>query len=351
MELQTLLQTIQPPSQEAAQAARRHWDSLAKPLGSLGLLEDALVRIAALTGRVELDLSRRALLVLCADNGVVAQGVTQVGSEITALVARALAQGSSTVNYMAQAANCPVIPVDVGILDFPGAPGVLNRRVRNAAADITQGPAMSRQECETAILTGISLVQEQAERGVGIIATGEMGIGNTTTSSAVACALLNQPVQRMTGRGAGLSDAGLERKIAAIETALSRSRPDPADPIDVLAKVGGLDIAALCGVFLGGALCRVPILIDGFISAVAALCAVRLCPAAQGALLASHVSAEPAGGLILETLGLKPLISAEMRLGEGSGAAAALPLLDMAMAVYASGNTFGRFGMDAYTPQ
>ena len=331
--------------------AQKRWDSLAKPLGSLGLLEDAVVKIASLTGNADVRLNNRALLVLCADNGVVAQGVTQTDSSVTAAVARALGTGESTVCHMARVANCRVVPVDMGILDFPSGAGVLDRRVRNGTGDITQGPAMSREECLRAIEIGKSLVREQKAAGADILATGEMGIGNTTTSSAAAGVLLDLPPAQVTGRGAGLSDAGLARKIAAVERAIRLNRPDPADPIDVLSKVGGLDIAGLCGIFLGGAECRVPILVDGFISAVAALCAARLNPEAGSAMLASHVSAEPAGRLVLDALGLKPLITAEMRLGEGSGAVAALPLLDMALAVYHSGHTFDRMGMEPYTPQ
>lgn len=210
---------------------------------------------------------------------------------------------------------------------------------------------MRREECVKVIQTGMELVREQKEAGVSILATGEMGIGNTTTSSAVASVLLGRSPVEMTGRGAGLSDAGLARKIAAIERAISINRPDPDDPVDVLSKVGGLDLAALCGVYLGGAKYRVPVLLDGFISAAAALCAVRLCPGAVNALIASHVSAEPAGALLLEALGKKPLITAQMHLGEGSGAVAALPLLDMALAVYSSGHTFTKMGMEPYTPQ
>ena len=253
--------------------ARKRWDSLAKPLGSLGLLEEAVIKIAALTGNAEVHLNSRALLVLCADNGVVAQGVTQTDSSVTAAVARALGMGTSTVNYMARVANCQVVPVDMGVLDFPGAPGVLDRRVRSGTADITQESAMSREECVRAIETGMELVREQREAGADILATGEMGIGNTTTSSALASVLLGKSPAEVTGRGAGLSDAGFARKTAAIKRAIERSCPDPSDPVDGISKVGGLDIAGLCGVFLGGALYRVPVVIDGFISGAAALCA------------------------------------------------------------------------------
>ena len=349
--LSEILSQITAPDEAARAACLGRWDGLAKPLGSLGLLESALARIAAVTGDPNVSLDRRTLLVLCADNGVVAQGVTQCGSDVTASVARALAAGESTVCHMAKTARCRVVPVDMGMADFSPAPGVWDCRVRNGTADITQGPAMTRAECVRAIELGAELVRRCREEGASILATGEMGIGNTTTSSALAAALLGVPVESVTGRGAGLSDAGLARKIAAIRRAIALNRPDPADPIDVLAKVGGLDIAGLCGVFLGGALYRVPVIIDGFISAAAALCAARLRPGAEFAMIPSHVSAEPAGGLMLEALGLTPLLTAGMRLGEGSGAVALLPLLDMALAVYHSGQTFGRLGIDAYTPQ
>ena len=351
MELELLLRNIAPSDARAEAAARRRWDGLAKPLGSLGRLEDAVVSIAALTGKEEVRLDRRELLVFCADNGVVAQGVTQTDSSVTASVASSLAVGNSTVCHMARVARCGVTPVDMGMLDFPGKPGVLDRRIRNSTGDISLERAMSREECVQAILAGAGLVRELAEQGVSIIATGEMGIGNTTTSSAVASVLLAQPVEEMTGRGSGLSDQGLMRKVRAIHAAIAVNAPDEADVLDVLSKVGGLDIAAMCGAFLGGAAYRVPVVIDGFISSVAALCALRLCPGAKKAMIASHVSAEPAGAKVLAALGLTPLITAGMRLGEGSGAVAALPLLDMALAVYNSGHTFDDLGIEAYTPQ
>ena len=349
--MRDLLNTITPPDEVARAEARRRWNDCAKPLGSLGLLETALEDIAALTGSADIRLDRRAVLVLCADNGVVAQGVTQSPSSVTGLVAKQLAARRTSVCRMAQAARCQVVPVDVGILDFQEMPGVLSRRIGNGTGDISQGPAMTRRQAEQALHTGMELVREQQALGVDLLATGEMGIGNTTTSSAVACVLLGRPAEEMTGRGAGLSDQGLQKKTAAIRRALEVNRPDPSDPLDILQKVGGFDIAAMCGVFLGGALYRVPVLIDGLISAVAALCALRLCPAAGKAMLASHVSAEPAGGLVLEALGNQPLITAGMRLGEGTGAVAAMPLLDLALAVYRESYTFEEGGIEAYQPQ
>ena len=350
MELEKLLTQIGPEHTAAREAARRHWNDCAKPLGGLGLLETALEDIAALTGSADVDLRERAVLVLCADNGVVAQGVTQSPSSVTAVVAENLALGRTSVCRMAAVAGCRVVPVDMGVLDFPETAGVLSRRIGNGTADMTLGPAMTRAQAEQAVLTGIELVREQAEQGAQLLATGEMGIGNTTTSSAVTSVLLERPAEELTGRGAGLSDEGLARKIAVIQQAIACNRPDRDDVLDVLCKVGGLDIAGLCGVFLGGALYRVPVLIDGFISSVAALCALRLCPAAGKAMLASHVSAEPAGQMVLEALGKRPLITAGMHLGEGTGAVAAMPLLDMACAVYQGCYTFRDGGIEAYQP-
>ena len=288
-ELAALCAAITPPDEAARAAAHAHWASLAKPLGGLGALETVLEDAAALTGSAKLEFSHRAVLVLCADNGVVAQGVSQTDSSVTRAVAENLAARRTSVCRMAQTARCEVVPVDMGIAGGPVA-GVLDCRIAPGTADFTLGPAMSRAQAVEAVGRGIRLVQEQKKAGIGLLATGEMGIGNTTTSSAVAAVLLGQPVERMTGRGAGLSDTGLARKVDAIHRGIVRNQPDPADPLDVMAKLGGFDIAGLCGIFLGGALEGVPVLADGFISGVAALCAVRLCPAAEKAVFASHCS-------------------------------------------------------------
>ena len=330
-ELNALLAGITPPDEAARAAAHAHWASLAKPLGGLGRLETMLEDAAALTGSAEFDLSRRAVVVLCADNGVVAQGVSQTGQEVTRAVAENLAMRRTSVCQMARAAHCDVVPVDMGMAGEP-VPGVRNCRIAAGTMDFTAGPAMSRD-------------------GYRLIATGEMGIGNTTTSSAVAAVLLGQPVELMTGRGAGLSDEGLARKVDAICRGILKNEPDPEDPLDVLSKLGGFDIAGLCGIFLGGALAGVPVLADGFISGVAALCAVRLCPAAAKAVFASHCSAEPAARMVLEALGKAPVITAGLHLGEGTGAVASIPLWDMALAVYGGCYSFAEGGIEPYKPQ
>lgn len=348
MELEKIISGISGVPEKDRTAARKHWDTLAKPLGSLGVLENDITKIAALNGTAPTGLSHRILLVFCSDNGVVEQGVSQSDASVTTAVAAALGRGDSTVNFMANAANCAVLPVDIGMLDAT-PPGVLQRKLQQGTGDITREPAMTREVCIRAMEIGAQLAEEQAEKGADILLLGEMGIGNTTTSAAVTSVLLRRDPKEMTGRGAGLSKEGLQRKIRAIEQAIRVNQPNPEDPVDVLTKVGGLDLAALCGVCLGGAKCHVPVLLDGVITNAAALCAVRLCPDVKDVLIASHVSQEPAAGLLLEALGLESCISAGLHLGEGSGAVLALPLLDQALAVYNSGHTFDALGIEAYT--
>ena len=350
MNLQAIINAITPPDEAARAAAHARWNALAKPLGSLGLLEETIERIAVLIGSPEVRLDHPMLVVCCADNGVVAQGVSQTDASVTTAVAAALARGDSTVSHMARIAGCAVEPLDVGMLPHPPIPGLRALAVRQGTADITLGPAMPREVCLRTIETGIGQVRRLRDAGTTVILAGEMGIGNTTTASAVTSVLLDLPPEQVTGRGAGLSDQGLARKVDVIRRAIETNRPDRNDPVDVLCKVGGLDLAALCGIYLGGALYGVPVVMDGFITAAAALCAVRLCPDARKAVLPSHVSAEPAGALVLKALDLKPLITAEMRLGEGGGAVAALPVLQMALAVYHSGHTFDALGIEAYHP-
>lgn len=326
-------------------AAEARWNNIAKPVGSLGAFEPLIVRMAGLAGRAALRLTKRGVVVFCADNGVLRQGVAQTPPEITATMAEVIASGKSSVCCMARVAHADVACVDMGMFRPVTHENLLDRRIASGTADITLGPAMTRDEAIRAIETGIEMARLHQERGYDILVTGEMGIGNTTTASAVTAALLEQPVAAVTGRGAGLSDEGLLRKIAAIEKAIAVNAPDNNDALDVLSKLGGFDIAGMTGLFIGGALYRLPVIIDGYISAVAALLAARLCPMAKIAMLPSHVSAEPAGGLVLQALGQKPLISAGMRLGEGTGAVMALPLYDMALAVYDQLLTFADIGM------
>ena len=350
MTLEEVIQGIVPADQEAMGRAKARWDSIAKPLGSLGALEDAVIRIAGMSGSPDVDISKRAVVVMCADNGVVAEGVTQTGQEVTAIVAENMSTGDTSVCAMSRAAGAEVVPVDIGTVTPLKGARIRQKCVRRGTANMTQGPAMSREEAVQAILAGVEIARELRGQGVKLLATGEMGIGNTTTSSALAAVLLNRPVEDMTGRGAGLSSEGLQRKIRAIETAIRVNRPDPNDVLDVLHKVGGLDIAGQAGVFLGGALCRTPVLVDGFISSVAALVAARLCPHCKDYMLGSHASEEPASQLVLSELNLRPFLYAGMRLGEGTGAVAVMPLLDMGLAVYREMTTFEDTNIEAYQP-
>lgn len=320
--------------EEAAMQCRRRWHSLAKPPGSLGRLEDALAQIAGITGDAGYTIDKRGVLVLCADNGVVQQRVTETSSSITSILAAGVATGKMTVNKMATLANADVVAVDMGIVQPPVQAGLLDRRIASGTGDISRGPAMTKEQAEHAIQTGIDLVVDMKEAGYKILCTGEAGTGNTTTSSAMAAVLLGCDVAEVTGQGAGLPPAGLAHKIQVIAKAIAVNEPERSDVLQVLAKLGGFDIAGLCGVFIGAALYRMPVLVDGFIASVAALCAVRLRPETKNVLLASHISAEPASTRVLQALGLHPLLCAEMRVGEGTGAVAALPLLDMAYAVY-----------------
>ncbi len=350
MTLEEVLCSITPADQRASAAAKARWDSIAKPLGSLGALETAVIRMAAMMGTPDVDISKRAVVVMCADNGVVAQGVTQTGQEVTAIVAENMSSGDTSVCAMSRHAGAEVVPVDIGVAVPLHGARVVQRNIRRGTADFTCGPAMTREEAERAVLTGVEIARDLCGRGVKLLATGEMGIGNTTTSSAVAAVFLDQPPEVMTGRGAGLSSEGLTRKIRAIETGIAVNRPDPGDPMDVLHKVGGLDLAGLAGVFLGGAMCHVPVLVDGFISSVAALIAARICPSCKDYMLGSHASDEPASKLVLGELGLEPFLYAGMRLGEGTGAVAVMPLLDMGLAVYREMTTFEAADIEAYQP-
>ena len=333
----------------AKEQAQRRWDHVAKPLNSLGKLEKLIIQIAGVQNTPDVHIDKRCALVFCADHGVVAEGVSQSGSEVTALVAKSIADGTANINLMAGVSHTDVFAVDMGMLN--AVPGTIDRRIAAGTQNMAQGPAMTRAQVGQAIQAGIDLVGEMKTRGYQLIATGEMGIGNTTASTAIACMLLECAPEVLTGRGAGLSDAGLLRKREAITRALNINQPDPSDPLDVLAKVGGFEIAGMTGAFLGGIQHGVPIIIDGVISAVAALAAARICPAAADVMLPSHMSREPAMVRIMEELGVEPILHADMALGEGTGAVALLPLLDMALLVYHGPHTFDDLGMAAYTPQ
>ena len=344
-----LTYTVNKPDRDAVGIARARWDAVAKPLHSLGLLEDMITAVAGMQGSGDISLAPRCVLIFCADHGIVAQGVSQTDQHVTALVAEAIARGTSNVSLMAGVSGTPVYAVDVGMAEDVPDPAVIRRKSVYGTRDMTLGPAMTRAQAEEAVQAGIDTVRDMHGKGFRMIAVGEMGIGNTSATAAVSCALLGMDVNEAVDRGAGLSDEGLVRKRAAVRKALELNRPDPGDPLDVLAKVGGLEICAMAGAFLGGMSCRVPMIIDGVIVQAAALAAARMCPEARAFMLASHMGHEIPARKIYEELDLKPVLFADLALGEGTGAAAVLPLLDMAQAVYAGDHTFRGLGMSAYT--
>lgn len=347
MKLEEALKNIQPADSQAMEAAWEHWNNIAIPLHSLGRLQDTIVRIAGMTGNPQVDLSKKALVVMCADNGVVEEGVTQSGQEVTLLVSENFLNKKATASIFCQHTGADIFPVDIGIASDSK---IINRKIAYGTKNMTKEPAMTREEAVRAIEVGIRMVEELKNQGYRIIATGEMGIGNTTTSSAVTSVLLEVEPEKVTGRGAGLSSEGLQKKIRAIERALELHRPDRKDPVDVLAKVGGLDLAGLAGVFIGGAVYHIPVIADGFISCTAALCAVRMCPEVRDYLITSHKSKEPAANMVLKALDIPVFLDCDMCLGEGSGAVAIYPLLDLALKIYNSMCTFADNHMDNYIP-
>lgn len=344
--LEETLQAIVPGDAAAAAICKKRWDSIAKPLHSLGWMEDGIARIAGAQHSAEVRTRRKILIPMCADNGIVAEGVTQTGQEVTAIVAENFLDEKSCAAIMCRMSGAKIRPIDIGMA--VDTPRVEKRKIAYGTKNFAKEPAMTREEARRAIETGITLVSELKEEGYDLIATGEMGIGNTTTSSAVAASLLGVDAQEMTGRGAGLSSEGLLKKIRVIQEAIDRWDLTRQDALTVLSCVGGFDIAGIVGLYLGGARYHIPVLLDGFISSVAALVAVRMCPQAKDYMLATHVSKEPASRRILVELGLSPALDAGLCLGEGSGAAAAFPLIEMASEIYHKMSTFEQISVEAY---
>ena len=348
MTLEETIRKIRPVDAAAMAAAKQHWDGLGKPLGSLGRLEKALIQIAGIQRTGDVHIDRKALVIMCADNGVVEEGVTQCGQEVTATVAENFLDEKSCVAIMCRRAGTKICPVDIGMA--VDTPRVEKRKIAYGTKNMAKEPAMTREQAVAAIEVGIAKAEELHAQGYEMLATGEMGIGNTTTSSAIAAVYLGMDEETVTGRGAGLSSHGLQRKIHAIKQAIAVNQPDPEDPLDVLAKVGGLDIAGMCGLFLGGAAQQMPVVMDGFISQVAALTAVRLVPECADYILASHVSEEPGANILLKALEKDAFLTCGMRLGEGSGAVALFPILDFASDIYHKMSTFVQADIVEYQP-
>ncbi len=323
------------------QSVRERLDQLAKPRGSLGRLEELAARLAGITGQPLPQFSNKAVIVLAADHGVAAEGVSAYPQEVTPQMVENFLAGRAAINILARRAGARVVVADVGVaVDLPPHPDLIVNKSRHGTRNMALGPALERHEAETAIEAGIDIFERERERGLDLVATGDMGIGNTTASSAIIAAISLRPPAEVTGRGTGLDDAGWRHKVAVIERALRVNRPDPNDPLDVLARVGGLEIAGLVGVILAGAAHRVPVVLDGFIAGAAALLATELCPQARDYLIAAHNSAEAGHRVALERMELAPLLNLDLRLGEGTGAAMAMHLIDDAVALLKEMPTF-----------
>ncbi len=332
---------------------KKRWDSIAKPIDGMGDFEDVICKIGALQGTAEPDISKKALVIMCGDNGIVREGVSQCGPEVTLQVARALGAGRSTANVMALEAGIKCFPVDMGIDHEGEIPGVRDLKIRRGSADFLEERALSADEVKRAVETGMELVSELKSEGFKLIATGEMGIGNTTTATALLCLMTGEDPLLYTGRGAGLDDRGLKRKQKVIGKACElykksgeKDRKELA--FDYLGAVGGLDITGLCGLFLGGEKYGVPMVIDGFISGLAALYADAISPGCREYMIPSHSGREKGLMRVLKELELKPLINGDMALGEGTGAIMVCRLLDSALSLYKNGAVFDDNGIREY---
>lgn len=340
---------------EAYKRAKKHFDGIAKPIDGLGVFEDIVCLIAAMQGNDTVDIKKKALVIMIADNGVTKEGVSQTDRSVTSSVAALMGKKKSTVCLMAKDYPVDIIPVDVGIDCNMPIKGVIDKKSVRGTKDILKEPAMSTDTCLNAIAAGIDIARRCKDSGIKMLATGEMGIGNTTTACALLCALTQVKVSDVVGRGAGLSDEGLDKKTYVIKQALERNKlnntPETITAsyaLSCLEKAGGLDIAGLAGLYIGAASLRMPVVIDGLISAVAALVANFICPGASKYMIASHVGREKGTKAALDALEKTPVLSANMALGEGTGAVMLFPLIDMVMNVYNDGMSFEDTGINRY---
>lgn len=331
---------IPPFSQRAARAVRQRLDSLAKVPGSLGILEELAVRLGGITDSERPAFPRKAVVLFAADHGITRKGVSATGPEVTAIQVRNFLAGGGTINAFCRNAGARLVVVDVGVADpLDGAEGLVRRKVMPGCRDFSEGPAMTRDEALACLQTGIDMAREEAARGTRLLAAGEMGIGNTSPSSAIAAVLTGAAVEEVTGLGSGISSAALARKTALIRQGIDRNRPNPDDPLDVLAKVGGPELAAMTGLMLGGASLRIPVVVDGFIAGAAAAVGIALRPGLRDMLVGSHASVEPGHALLMRHLGIPTYLDFGLRLGEGTGAALLFPLIDAAVRILAEMRT------------
>lgn len=338
--------SIKPLDERAMVEARRRQDNLTKPRGSLGQLESLSIQIAGIRGDSRPRIVHKVIFTLAGDHGVTQEGVSAYPSEVTPQMVYNFLRGGAGINILAKHTGTRVVVADLGVATvLERHPNLKDKKVAMGTKNMAKGPAMSREEAIRSIECGIELVEDELTRGIDILGTGDMGIGNTTPSSAITAVITGADVATVTGRGTGLNDEGLMQKVRIIQKAIEINRPDPKDPIDVLSKVGGFEIGGIAGVILAGAKYRIPVLIDGFISGAAALIATGLSPLIKPYLIASHLSAEKGHRIILEYLGLKPLLNLDLRLGEGTGAALGIFLVEASVKILNEMSTFAEAGV------
>jgi nicotinate-nucleotide--dimethylbenzimidazole phosphoribosyltransferase len=346
MELNELIQTIQPLDEDAMAQAQARQNRLTKPPGSLGRLESLSIQVAGISGQLPPQVSRKVVFVMAGDHGVTEEGVSAYPSEVTAQMVLNFLRGGAAINVLARHVGAKVVVVDIGVKGLLEAqPNLISAKIAPGTQNMTRGPAMSREQALLAIQRGVEIAEAEIRAGAQMLATGDMGIGNTTPSAAIAAALTGKPPAVCVGRGTGVDESGLARKISVVERALAVNQPNPEDGLDVLAKVGGFEIGGLVGVILAGAVNRRPVVVDGFISTAAAMIAVRLAPRVRHYLIASHRSKEQGHTLMLDWLGLEPVFDLEMRLGEGTGAALAMMVVEAACKILAEMATFDEAGV------
>jgi nicotinate-nucleotide--dimethylbenzimidazole phosphoribosyltransferase len=343
--LTALGERIAPLDADAMARARARQARLTKPPGSLGRLEEIAVQVAGMTSQERPSIARRAVVVMAADHGVTSEGVSAYPAEVTAQMALNFLHGGAAINAISGSVGASVTVVDVGIASEVSHPALLARKVAPGTANMAVGPAMTQAQALAAMVAGAETLEALANEGLDLVATGEMGIGNTTAASALTAVMTGRSVREVTGRGTGVDDERLSHKVAVIERAIAVNTPDAHDPLGTLAKVGGLEIAALAGLILAAASRRIPVMLDGFIASSAALIACAWRPLARDYLVAGHVSVEPGHQIILNHLGLRPLLNLEMRLGEGTGAALAMAVVDAALRAHAEMATFDEAGV------
>jgi len=349
--LNEFLKNIRPLDKKAMQAARDRQDQLTKPPGSLGRLEELSVQIAGIRGEVLPSMKNKAVITMAGDHGVVASGVSAYPQEVTPQMVYNFLRGGAGINVLARQTGARVVVVDMGVAaPLESHPQLISRKVAPGTNNLATGPAMTREQAIQAIQTGIEIVEAELAKGLDIVGTGDMGIGNTTPSSAICSAITGQSVAKITGRGTGINDQQHAHKIKVIEQGLAVNQPDPKDALDVLAKVGGFEIGGLAGVILAAAHHRIPVVIDGFISGAAALIACGLAPRARDYIIASHMSVEPGHKAMLKHLRLKPLLDLNLRLGEGTGATLGIFLSECAVRVLAEMATFAEAGVSEASP-